>query len=333
MKNPDEVSRWIKESKVSSHVASAAVWAKDAPPAAGGDVSTIFDLASLTKPVCAYAVYRSGMDISAPISKWIPEIEGTETAEVSLELLLSHRSGLEAHANLYLPMVTGGRVDPMEAIVQAARCRISKKMEITAVYSDLGYMLAGIALARHAKARDAGEAMREIVLRPLGLEIGCARDFADVIERSAPTEEVDWRGGVIRGRVHDENAWALTGEGGSGHAGLFGTIEGVAKLAQHFLFTDLGWMVERREGGTLRAGFDGKSEEGSSAGTVLGPNTFGHLGFTGTSMWMDPDAKIAVVLLTNRVHPTRKNDTIRKARPQAHDDLARYALARREVSS
>jgi CubicO group peptidase (beta-lactamase class C family) len=88
------------------------------------------------------------------------------------------------------------------------------------------------------------------------------------------------------------------------------------------------WLVRERPGGTLRAGFDGKSEDGSSAGTVLGPRTFGHLGFTGTSFWVDPDARVGVTLLTNRVHPTRDNASIRAARPRAHDALARLALER-----
>jgi CubicO group peptidase (beta-lactamase class C family) len=85
-------------------------------------------------------------------------------------------------------------------------------------------------------------------------------------------------------------------------------------------------MVRERPGGTLRAGFDGKSATGSSAGTVLGPRTFGHLGFTGTSVWIDPEQDIVVALLTNRVFPSRDNTKIREARPFAHDALARAAV-------
>jgi CubicO group peptidase (beta-lactamase class C family) len=88
----------------------------------------------------------------------------------------------------------------------------------------------------------------------------------------------------------------------------------------------LAWLVSPRAGGTLRAGFDGKSEEGSSAGRLAGPRTFGHLGFTGTSLWIDPDARTVVTLLTNRVHPTREHLAIRAARPRAHDAL--FARAR-----
>jgi CubicO group peptidase (beta-lactamase class C family) len=88
----------------------------------------------------------------------------------------------------------------------------------------------------------------------------------------------------------------------------------------------LAWLVSPRTGGTLRAGFDGKSTVGSSAGRLAGPRTFGHLGFTGTSLWIDPDARAVVALLTNRVHPTREHLAIRAARPRAHDAL--FARAR-----
>jgi CubicO group peptidase (beta-lactamase class C family) len=89
---------------------------------------------------------------------------------------------------------------------------------------------------------------------------------------------------------------------------------------------DVSWLVRERPGGTLRAGFDGKSPQGSSAGERFGPRSIGHLGFTGTSLWIDPDAEIVAVLLTNRVHPSRENIKIREARPGAHDALFARAL-------
>jgi CubicO group peptidase (beta-lactamase class C family) len=158
----------------------------------------------------------------------------------------------------------------------------------------------------------------------------------DLDRRARPTEVIAWRGGEVRGLVHDENAWALTGDGGSGHAGLFGTapavvafgcavLDALARGEGPLAGRDLEWLVRPRPGGSLRAGFDGKSEEGSSAGERAGPRTFGHLGFTGTSLWIDPDADAVVVVLTNRVHPTRDNLAIRAARPLAHDALFRIA--------
>ena len=192
---------------------------------------------------------------------------------------------------------------------ETTRAARSRPEGFPAVYSDLGYLLAGEALARAIGARDAGEAIGELVLEPLGLgaEMGTARELEargiDLARDAAPTEDVAWRGGVVRGRVHDENAWALTGAGGSGHAGIFGTVGAVlafgcavldaleSKSAPLSVGSEIGWLVAQRPGGTLRAGFDGKSAEGSSAGTLAGARTFGHLGFTGTSLWIDPEAR------------------------------------------
>jgi CubicO group peptidase (beta-lactamase class C family) len=172
---------------------------------------------------------------------------------------------------------------------------------------------------------------------------GTARDLATsgVLGPFVPTEDVPWRGGVVTGRVHDENAWAVSGEGGSGHAGIFATIDAVLAFGMAVLDSldglggplagpSLEVLVKERPGGTLRAGFDGKSVEGSSAGVHMSARSFGHLGFTGTSLWIDPDAKVVVSVLTNRVHPTREHQAIRGARPWAHDALWERA---RELTS
>jgi CubicO group peptidase (beta-lactamase class C family) len=227
------------------------------------------------------------------------------------------------------------------------------------LYSDLGFALVGEALARAEHARDAGEVIERLVVEPLGRnDLGTARLLSSRVDleferRVRPTEVVPWRGGEVRGVVHDENAWALTGTGGSGHAGMFGTIEAVLAFgcaaldaierkegplvplgeARGMEKRDLGWLVRPRPGGSLRAGFDGKSETGSSAGERAGPRTFGHLGFTGTSIWIDPDAEIVVSVLTNRVHPTRENLAIRAARPIAHDALFALAAERRGATA
>jgi len=150
-----------------------------------------------------------------------------------------------------------------------------------------------------------------------------------------PTETVPFRGGEVRGVVHDENAWALSGHGLSGHAGLFGTATSVARFGAALLealnggstwldVTSLAPLLEERPGGSLRAGFDGKSADQSSAGSLVSSRSFGHLGFTGTSLWCDPEAERVLVLLTNRVCPTRNNLGIRAARPAVNDALYRF---------
>jgi CubicO group peptidase (beta-lactamase class C family) len=157
-----------------------------------------------------------------------------------------------------------------------------------------------------------------------------------------------FRGGEISGAVHDENAWAFSGHGLSGQAGLFGTAEAVARFGAFLLDAlaargggpltaeSAGRLVRPRAaegqppaaGNSLRAGFDGKSGTGSSAGERASDATFGHLGFTGTSLWCDPRAEIVTVLLTNRVCPSRDHVAIRQARPRVHDALFAFGQAR-----
>jgi CubicO group peptidase (beta-lactamase class C family) len=207
------------------------------------------------------------------------------------------------------------------------------------VYSDLGFALVGLAVER-LEGLPLDEIVEREVCTPLSLEVGSARlllrrqiGFA---ARCMATETVPFRGGEVRGVVHDENAWALSGHGLSGHAGLFGTASSLARFGSALLDARLdrsrAWLdaaslaplLEERPGGTLRAGFDGKSADQSSAGALAGPRSFGHLGFTGTSLWCDPDAERVLVLLTNRVCPTRNNSSIRAARPAVNDALSRF---------
>jgi CubicO group peptidase (beta-lactamase class C family) len=204
------------------------------------------------------------------------------------------------------------------------------------VYSDLGYLLFGAAIAARCGAELDAILEREVVA-PLGLCVGSARQlrardrgFDDSV---APTEVVAWRGGTVRGDVHDENAWAVAGDGTAGHAGLFGDARSVLEIGLAVLDAlagrrpsfleadDLAPLVRDRPGGSLLAGFDRRSGAAPTSGSRFGARTFGHLGFTGTSLWIDPDAELVGVLLTNRVHPTRATDAIRRARPAVYDAL------------
>jgi CubicO group peptidase (beta-lactamase class C family) len=316
--------------------------------------STWFDLASLTKPITALAAARLArarlLDLAAPLGALLPEARGTPSEQVPLELFLAHRAGLDSHRTLFRHLARGQLASRSEALVEAASARRSDAQGaaplegFAPVYSDLGYLLVGEALARAT-----GEALDitvdRAVLAPLGVAIGSARALAardgGYWGAVAATEVVPWRGGTLRGLVHDENAWAHSGDGSSGHAGLFGTATGVLRVgelvvdvlydrASWFLTKDELWpLVRPRPQGTLRAGFDSKSEQGSSSGTRFGPSTIGHLGFTGTSVWCDVDREMVGVLLTNRVHPTRDNDSIRRARPSAYERIAAWSEQRR----
>ncbi len=328
-------------------VAAGRLGAGPGEPAAS--VDTPFDLASVTKPVTALVfarLVRAGrLAWDTPLGALVEEARGTPSERVALEMLLAHRAGLGAHEPLFAPLLTGDAVDPRAALTQAARARrvgCEGAPPFAPVYSDLGYLLLGEALARCE-----GLALDLLVARevaaPLGLDLGSARQWEArapaFVARAAATEEVAFRGGVVRGRVHDENAWALVGDACAGHAGLFGTVGSVLDLgvavADALADRRPGWLgaadveplVRVRPGGTLRAGFDGKSEGASSAGARFGPRSIGHLGFTGTSLWLDPERDRVGVLLTNRVHPTRASAAIREARPRVYDAIAAWADA------
>ncbi|HOT11498.1 MAG TPA: serine hydrolase [Polyangiaceae bacterium] len=320
-------------------------------PEAGTD--TLFDLASLTKSFVALAfarLVRDGLvDWLMPLGVPLRDAHGTQVASVPLLWLVAHRAGLEGHRPLYAPLQEGKIVDRCLALRQAAMALRPECLAITPkedgfppCYSDLGYLLFGEAMSR-ASGLPLDEIIRAQISQPLGIQARSARQWREgepaFVQRTAPTEVVAWRGGLVRGAVHDENAWALGGDGLCGHAGLFATARDVAMLGAAILDALQGtrddWLtveqleplVRRRPESTLRAGFDGKNDHGSSsAGERCSPDTFGHLGFTGTSFWIDPHAQVVAVLLTNRVYPKRDNLTIQMARPTIHDELFAWGL-------
>lgn len=361
VKGPTEVcERLVREGVAPRASAALARWSGGAPDGGpggwrseeGGAIEAVFDLASVTKSFVALAAAHAegGRLLATPLAEVLPEARGSFLERAPLERLLAHRGGLEAHLAVYGPLVEGrglGEGEALGRVLAARRADVHEDVgahDAAPVYSDLGYWLVGEALGRVTGAGGLEAALDRHVLAPLGVrdDVGSARGLrargVSFDARVVPTEHVAWRGGEVRGVVHDENAWALSGDGVSGHAGLFGTARGVLAFGRAVLDALAGRpspfdraTVERlarpRPGGTLRAGFDGKSPEGSAAGAVAGPATFGHLGFTGTSFFVDPDASSAVVLLTNRVSPTREHLGIRAARPWAHDALFRRAAA------
>jgi len=199
------------------------------------------------------------------------------------------------------------------------------------VYSDPGIILLGEILEQVA-GQPLETFVRERVLEPLGMKDTMYLPPPGLLPRIAPTEFDPWRGRLVHGEVHDENAFAMGGI--APHAGLFSTAGDLSRFAQMMLNGGIGGMVSRGtiELFTRKAGipesdralsWDTKSAEGCSAGTLLSPSSFGHTGFTGTSMWIDPERQLYVILLTNRVHPTRENNLIREARPAVADAVVR----------
>jgi CubicO group peptidase (beta-lactamase class C family) len=303
---------------------------------------TKYDLASLTKPFVAVAALRLAeqgvVELDARADSVLADVRGGQGGVATLEQLLSHRSGLAPWGGLYLdvPHEPGTSAARRWILSEASR-RVEKPPNTETAYSDLGYIIAGDVLARAAGAPLEKVVEREVTV-PLGIDAEVffagvlpAERKAELMRRAAPTERCDWRGRIVVGEVHDENSFALGGV--SGHAGLFGTSHGVAVFGNAMLDVldgtstllnakSLEQALEKRdEVGRYRMGWDTKSGTPSSAGRHLGPRTFGHLGFTGTSIWIDPDARVVVVLLTNRVHPSRANEKIKGFRPAFHDGV------------
>lgn len=308
----------------------------------GGATRRLFDLASVSKPFTAVALARSGLDRRRALGEILPELADTASAPASIEHLLSHRAGLEAHLELFAPLREGAPcIDPRAALriaADARRADCTGPIPIEgfdAVYSDLGYILAGEALARHLQVADAGAAVERLLVSPLALEgqLGTVRTLGGDAAY-VPTETTSWRSPEpLCGIVHDENAWALSGLGGSGHAGLFGTVGALLAFGLDVLRSAPGWLTRPRAGSSWRAGFDGKSEHGSSAGSFASPSSYGHLGFTGTSLWIDPARRLVTCLLCNRVAPSRHRipaaGGIKTTRPRVHEALFRAADASR----
>lgn len=307
-----------------------------APEAARVTPDTTYDLASLTKVIATTSVAmrlkRGGaLDLDAAAHRWMPAWEEGPFSAVRVRDLLEHASGLAAWLPLYeafdascLPSTA--RADMLAAIGALAP---EYPPRTKSIYSDLGFIALGQVLESVAGARlDAAfDAFRAEAALPDTIRYGAAagRDVA-------PTEFDPWRGRLLAGEVHDENAFAMGGA--APHAGLFGTAADVGTFARLALRTfseetALGspalmaaFAARSRVPGSSRAlGWDTMLPT-SSCGTRMSAGAIGHTGFTGTSLWIDPARDRYFVLLTNRVHPTRENKQIRDVRRAFHDAAA-----------
>lgn len=273
---------------------------------------TIYDLASLTKVVgtttAVMILYDEGrIHLDDPVSKFVPGFSGGDKDRVTVRMLLEHRSGLPAGRDLWRIAHTPS--EAREAVIQTPLVRAPGSAY---EYSDLGADMLGF-VVEAAAGRRLDEFLSDRVFGPLGMTDTFFRPAASLRDRVAPTEVNPPRGYPLQGEVHDENAYALGGV--AGHAGLFSTATDLAVFAQMMLnggeYNGIRIVADstvalftKRAAGSRALGWDTCDGDGS-CGSILGERAYGHTGFTGTSMWIDPDRDLFVVLLTNRVHEAR----------------------------
>ncbi|MDX9785153.1 MAG: serine hydrolase domain-containing protein [Desulfobacterales bacterium] len=300
-------------------------------------LDTVFDLASLTKPLATTPavmklIQQGGVFLETKIGDILPAFRETPKRAVEIRHLLYHTSGYPPHRPYYLslkdmPLAERKRALRRMLVAEPLVRPVGAVME----YSDLGFMVLCWLIEEMTLMRFDHVVNREI-FHPLGLRqlffVDLAKPAPNV--SFAATEQCPWRNTLLSGAVSDDNAWAVGGI--EGHAGLFGTAGNVysllrALLAAHAGESDFCGISHslirtflRRDSHSGRAlGFDTPSSENSSSGTRFSKNTVGHLGFTGSSCWMDLQREVIVILLTNRVHPNRDNNLIRAFRPRLHD--------------
>lgn len=313
------------------------------PDEAPASVDTVYDLASLTKALAtavltAQAVAEGRLDLDEPIGLALPVAAGQPCGAVAVRHLLSHSAGFPAHRPFYERVLGPGAAPPADGAARVIAAAAAEPLVYPpgtrSLYSDLGFILLGALLeVRLGAPLDVLFARR--VAGPLGLTaLSYARDGLRAGDRPlAPTERCPVRGRLIAGEVHDLNAYAMGGV--AGHAGLFGSAPAVLAVARALMAAHAGeadrplvdpevlrlfWRPAGVPGATWRLGWDGPAPQGSLAGERLDRAAVGHLAFTGPSLWIDPARRIALVVLTNRVHPEVRDDPRWRAlRPALND--------------
>lgn len=310
-------------------LAQASVGTLDPAEATVPSERTIWDLASLTKVVgmtsaVLHLVQQGRIDLDAPVQRYLPEWTGPGKELVTVRHLLSHSAGLPSWRPLYKEAGS-----PAEALALVFATPLDTLPGVRMVYSDLGAILMGQIATRVSGVPFDQYVTRE-VFRKLGMRETRWRPAASLRARIAPTEVDPWRQRHLRGEVHDENAFALGGI--SAHAGLFSTAADLSRLARMFLGHGRLDGVQVLDSATIERftarpnsslsnralGWE-KPNGSNSAGRRMSAAAFGHTGFTGTSFWVDPANDVFVILLTNRVNPTRQNTKIGQVRIAVSD--------------
>lgn len=313
---------------------------------AAASPNTMYDIASLTKVVATTTLvaklvegdFAVPLDLDAKIERYLPEWAGGPNAEwrhkVTVRHLLTHTSGLPAFKEYWRTTNARATAERSTGKEDTLARIFAEPLEYEPgtkeIYSDLGIILMAQIIER-LTGRTLDDLAKSTIFSPLGMKDTTYRPPKKMWPQIAPTEiDNQLRHRLVQGEVHDENAFAIGGV--SGHAGLFSTAPDLAAFCQMLLnggvyahqrilrratiaqFTT----PQQLSGGTRTLGWAVPTEGGSS-GHYFSAHSFGHTGFTGTSIWIDPDRQLFVVLLTNRVHPTRENTKIQQVRPALHD--------------
>jgi len=293
------------------------------------NAATMFDLASLTKVVAttsmAMILYERGLlDLETPVTAIVPEFahNDIQRREITLRMLLAHSSGLPAYEKLFQRVKSAG-----ELLQAAFSAELMTVPGTRAEYSDIGFIILGVALERLTDESLDAFCRREI-FGPLGMGQTTFNPALSLKNSIPPTaDDRTFRHRIIQGEVQDENASVLGGV--AGHAGLFSTAGDLALFAHAMLSGGHSILraptievFSRREetpAGTSRAlGWDTPSSP-SQSGKYFSAHSFGHLGYTGTSLWIDAERQLSITLLTNRTWPDCQNQTIKQVRPAFHD--------------
>ncbi len=312
------------------------------------DGNLFFDLASLTKPFATalslLALINSGkLSIKSRLKDFFNDNIPSDKRNISVEQLLSHTSGFPDHRPYYKKLVEVNHAQRPKVLLELLMAEpLLAEPGRAVLYSDLGYMLLGLVIEKVSGLK-LDRYFSKMIMEPIGLDqniffkpIGSKKNQTG---RFAPVEYCPWRGRILRGEVSDDNCWALGGV--AGHAGLYGDVKGVLKLSElimdiwqgqgchpHINPRDFAAFLDRKsgiKGDTWALGFDRPNPAGgASCGKYLSTASVGHLGFTGTSFWLDPERKLVIVILSNRVHPSRTNKRIKKFRPAFHDQVVEW---------
>jgi CubicO group peptidase (beta-lactamase class C family) len=312
-----------------SAVISVAEGRLDWQPSPATSMTTMWDMASLTKVVALTSAMmllseNGRVDLSAPVQRYVPEFAGRGKEGVTVRHLLTHSSGLPAWRPLYKESE-----DPAGALSLAIATPLDTAPGIRMVYSDLGAIILGEIVAR-VSGRRFDAFVQERIFHPLGMRESMFRPPEQLRDRVAPTEVDPWRQRHLRGEVHDENAFALGGV--SAHAGLFSTGADMVQLARMYLndgVLDGRRFVSRatidrftavQDSALSHRALGWETPNGTnSAGRLMSRRSFGHTGFTGTSFWVDRERGVFVILLSNRVNPTRERRGITGIRTAVAD--------------